>query len=109
MPVTCLTHGWCDPETCLLSIYFAPELLAQARDAISPADRDLLDECSQDGPWRLFEHLRECDRSFMSVMHYVAHHICAGVDDTAVVRGTGGFLCGRLLADHWLAGTRLQT
>jgi AraC-like DNA-binding protein len=92
------THGRRDPDTCLLSIYFAPELLTQARDALSPADRDLLNECSQDGSLRLFEHLRECDRSFTSVMHYVAHHICAGVDDTAWYEEQVRFLLRRLLA-----------
>jgi len=92
------THGRRDPGTCLLSIYFAPELLAQAREALAPADRDLLSACSQDGSWRLFEHLRECDRSFTSVMHYVAHHICAGVEDPAWYEEQVGFLLRRLLA-----------
>jgi AraC-like DNA-binding protein len=92
------THGRRDPGTCLLSIYFAPELLVQAREALAPADRDLLNACSQDGSWRLFEHLRECDRSFTSVMHYVAHHICAGVEDPAWYEEQVGFLLRRLLA-----------
>jgi AraC family transcriptional regulator len=92
------THGRRDPGTCMLSIYFAPEMLAQARNALAPADRELLNACSQDGAWRFFEHLRECDRSFTSVMHYVAHHICAGVDDTAWYEEQVGFLLRRLLA-----------
>jgi AraC-like DNA-binding protein len=92
------THGRRDPGTCMLSIYFAPEMLAQARNALAPVDRELLTACSQDGAWRFFEHLRECDRSFTSVMHYVAHHICAGVDDTAWYEEQVGFLLRRLLA-----------
>jgi AraC-like DNA-binding protein len=99
------THSRRDPGTCLLSIYFAPELLTQARDALSPADRDLLNDCSQDGSWRLFEHLRDCDRSLASVLHYVAHHICAGVDDTAWYEEQVGFLLRRLLT-HEIAVAR---
>jgi AraC-like DNA-binding protein len=96
------THGRRDPGTCLLSIYFAPELLQQAYDALAPADRELLAACSQDGvpggSLRLFEHLRDGDRSFTSVMHYVAHHICAGVEDPQWYEEQVGFLLRRLLA-----------
>jgi len=99
------THGRRDPGTCLLSIYFAPDLLTQAREGLAPADRELLNACSQDGSWRLFEHLRECDRSFTSVMHYVAHHICAGVEDPAWYEEQAGFLLRRLLA-HEIAIAR---
>jgi AraC family transcriptional regulator len=92
------THGRRDPSTCMLSIYFAPDLLAQAIDALAPADRELLSACSPGGALRLFEHLRDCDRSFTSVMHYVAHHICAGVDDSQWYEEQVGFLLRRLLA-----------
>jgi AraC-like DNA-binding protein len=91
------THGRRDPGTCMLSIYFAPELLAQACNALAPADRELLIACSEGRGLRLFEHLRECDRSFASVMHYVAHHICAGVDDPLWYEEQVGFLLRRLL------------
>jgi AraC-like DNA-binding protein len=91
------THGRRDPGACLLSIYFAPELLEQARNALDPADRELLIACSQEGSFRLFEHLRECDRSFTSVLRYLAHHICAGVDDPLWYEEQVGFLLGRLL------------
>src|SRR5678816_2095469 len=91
------TQGRRDPGTCMLSIYFAPELLAQACNALAPADRELLIACSEGRGLRLFEHLRECDRSFTSVMHYVAHHICAGVDDPLWYEEQVGFLLRRLL------------
>ena len=91
------THGRRDPGTCMLSIYFAPELLAQACNALAPADRELLIACSEGRSLRLFEHLRECDRSLASVMHYVAHHICAGVDDPLWYEEQVGFLLRRLL------------
>lgn len=92
------THGRRDPGTCLLSIYFAPELLTQAYEALAPADRELLSACWPGESPRLFEHLRDCDRSFISVMHYVAHHICAGVDDPQWYEEQVGFLLRRLLA-----------
>jgi AraC-like DNA-binding protein len=91
------THGRPDPGACLLSIYFAPPLLEQARNALAPVDRDLLNACSQNGSFRLFEHLRECDRPFTSVMHYMAHHICAGIDDPAWYEEQIGFLLKRLM------------
>src|SRR5687767_1915607 len=75
------TRGRRDPGSCLLSIYFAPELLTRTFEALPQPDRERLLSSSQDGSLRLFEHLRDCDRSFMSVMRYVVHHICAGVDD----------------------------
>ena len=91
------THGRPDSNACLLSIYFAPTLLEQARNALAPAERELLNACSQEGAFRLFEHLRECDRSFASVMHYMAHHICAGIDDPAWYEEQIGFLLRRLM------------
>jgi AraC family transcriptional regulator len=87
-----------DPNACMLSIYFAPELLQQARDALGPEDRELLIACSQDGSFRFFEHLRDSDRSFKSVMHYLAHHICAGVDDPLWYEEQVSFLLRRLMA-----------
>jgi AraC-like DNA-binding protein len=92
------TRGRRDPGTSLLSIYFAPELLTQAFDALAAADREVLLACSPDGSLRLFEHLRDSDRSFMSVLHYVAHHICAGIDDALWYEEQVSFLLRRLLA-----------
>jgi AraC family transcriptional regulator len=91
-------RGRRDPGSCLLSIYFAPELLARALAAVPAPDRELLLASSQDGSLRLFEHLRDCDRSFMSVMRYVAHHIQAGIDDPVWYEEQASFLLGRLLA-----------
>jgi AraC family transcriptional regulator len=87
-----------DPNVCMLSIYFAPNLLQQARDALAPEDRELLIACSQEGSFRFFEHLRDGDRSFNSVMHYLAHHICAGVDDPLWYEEQVSFLLRRLMA-----------
>lgn len=91
-------RGRRDPGSCLLSIYFAPELLLHAFEALPQPDRELLLSSSQDGTLRLFEHLRDCDRSFMCVMRYVAHHICAGIDDPLWYEEQASFLLGRLLA-----------
>jgi AraC family transcriptional regulator len=92
------TRGRRDPGSCVLSIYFAPELLLHAFDSLPQTERELLLSSSQDGSLRLFEHLRDCDRSFMSVMRYVAHHICAGIDDPLWYEEQASFLLGRLLA-----------
>lgn len=99
------TRGRRDPAASLLSIYFAPELLQRAVDALTPADRELLTASSPDGSLRLFEHLRECDRSFASVMRYVAHHICAGIDDPLWYEEQVSFLLRRLLT-HEIALAR---
>src|SRR6185436_20732910 len=99
------TRGRRDPGSCMLSIYFAPQLLAQAFDALAPADRELLRSGSQNGTLRLFEHLRDCDRSLISVMHYVAHHICAGVEDPQWYEEQVSFLLRRLLT-HEIALAR---
>src|ERR1043165_4013841 len=40
------SRGRRDAGTSLLSIYFAPELLEQALQALAPADRELLKACS---------------------------------------------------------------
>ena len=93
------TRGRRDPAANLLSIYFAPELLAQAFATLAPADRDLLLACSE-GEFRLFEHLRDCDRSFTSVLRYLAHHICAGIEDPAWYEDQVSFLLRRLLAQE---------
>ncbi len=99
------TRGRRDPGGSLLSIYFEAELLEQALDALTPADRESLTATSPDGSLRLFEHLRECDRSFSSVMRYVAHHICAGVDDPLWYEEQVSFLLRRLLT-HEIAVAR---
>ncbi|HKU13638.1 MAG TPA: helix-turn-helix domain-containing protein [Steroidobacteraceae bacterium] len=98
-------RGRRDPGACMLSIYFAPELLARAIEALAPADRELLLGHTQDGALRLFEHLREHDRSFTSVMHYVAHHICTGVEDPAWYEEQVSFLLRRLMT-HEIALAR---
>jgi AraC family transcriptional regulator len=94
------SRGRRDPGACLLSVYFAPELLAQALEALAPADRDLLLACSQDGPFRLFEHVRATDRSLASVMRYIAHHVCAGIDDPPWYEEQVSFLVRRLLGNE---------
>jgi AraC family transcriptional regulator len=92
------TRGRRDPDCCVLSIYFAPELVTHAFDTLPQPDRERLLSGSQDGSLHLFEHLRDSDRSFMSVMRYVAHHICAGIDDPLWFEEQASFLLGRLLA-----------
>lgn len=92
------TRGRSDPATCLLSIYFAPDLLTQALETLGPVERELLRACSPEGSFRLFEHLRDCDRSFTSVLRYLAHHICAGIDDPQWYEEQVSFLLRRLLA-----------
>jgi len=94
------TRGRREPATCLLSIYFAPELLTQALETLAPADQELLRVSSPEGSFRLFEHLRDCDRSFTSVLRYLAHHICAGIDDPQWYEEQVSFLLGRLLAQE---------
>jgi AraC-like DNA-binding protein len=99
------TRGRRDANACLLSVYFAPDLLSEALAALAPADRDLLLACSQDETFRLFEHMRESDRSLASVMRYIAHHICAGIDDPLWYEEQVSFLLRRLLA-HEIALAR---
>jgi AraC-like DNA-binding protein len=91
------TRGRRDPGACLLSVYFAPELLTRALDALAPADRDLLIACSQEGSLRLFEHVRDSDRSLASVMRYIAHHAASGIDDPQWYEEQVSFLLRRLL------------
>jgi len=91
------TRGRRDPGACLLSIYFSPDLLAQAVEALAPVDRELLIGCSQDQAFRLFEHVRDADRSLVSVMRYIAHHVCAGIEDPLWCEEQVSFLLRRLL------------
>jgi AraC-like DNA-binding protein len=92
------TRGRPDPGACLLSVYFAPELLAEALEALAPVDRELLLAYSQDKAFRLFEHVRDSDRSLASVMRYIAHHVSAGIDDPQWHEEQVSFLLRRLLA-----------
>jgi AraC-like DNA-binding protein len=92
------TRGRRDPGACLLSVYFAPELLAQALETFAAADRDLLIAASHEGTLRLFEHVRDTDRSLASVLRYIAHHVCAGIDDPQWYEEQVSFLLRRLLA-----------
>lgn len=94
------TRGRRDPGACLLSIYFAPELLSAALEALAAVDRELLLECSQDETFRLFEHVRETDRSLATVMRYIAHHVCSGVDDPLWYEEQVSFLLPRLLGQE---------
>ena len=94
---TLTTRGRRDPSACLLSVYFAPELLEKALEALAPAERDLLLACSQDGPFRLFEHVRDSDRSLASVLRYIAHHASTGIDDPQWYEEQVSFLLRRLL------------
>jgi AraC-like DNA-binding protein len=98
-------RGRRDPSSSLLSIYFAPQMLADASTTLSPGDRELLLAGTQNGSVRLFEHLRDCDRPLISVMHYIAHHICAGVDDPQWYEEQVSFLLRRLLT-HEIALAR---
>jgi AraC family transcriptional regulator len=91
------SRGRRDPGACLLSVYFAPDLLTEALAALAPVDRDLLIACSQDRSFRLFEHARDSDRSLASVMRYIAHHVGAGIDDPQWYEEQVSFLLRRLL------------
>ena len=95
---TLTMRGRRDPGACLLSVYFSPELLAKALEALAPADRDLLISYSAaSGPFRLFEHVRDSDRSLASVMRYIAHHVSTGIDDPQWYEEQVSFLLRRLL------------
>ncbi|HEV8331745.1 MAG TPA: AraC family transcriptional regulator [Steroidobacteraceae bacterium] len=94
------TRGRRDPGACLLSVYFAPQLLAEAVEALAPVDRELLLAYSQDKAFRLFEHVRESDRSLASVMRYIAHHVSAGIEDPQWCEEQVSFLLRRLLAQE---------
>jgi AraC-like DNA-binding protein len=106
-------RGRCDPSACLLSVYFAPELLEKALEALPSAERELI-AYSQEGllrtdarmpgaqdalerPFRLFEHVRDSDRSLASVLRYIAHHMSTGVDDPQWYEEQVSFLLRRLL------------
>jgi AraC-like DNA-binding protein len=94
---TLTARGRRDPGACLLSVYFAPQLLEKALEALAPADRDLLIACSAEQPFRLFEHVRDSDRSLASVMRYIAHHASTGIDDPQWYEEQVSFLLRRLL------------
>ena len=89
-------RGRRDPSACLLSVYFAPELLEKALEALPLAERELI-AYSQEGPFRLFEHVRDSDRSLASVLRYIAHHMSTGVDDPQWYEEQVSFLLRRLL------------
>jgi AraC family transcriptional regulator len=98
-------RGRRDPAACLLSIYFRPELLQKALEALPSADRELI-AYSQEGllrsdalerPFRLFEHVRDSDRSLASVLRYIAHHMSTGVEDPQWYEEQVSFLLRRLL------------
>lgn len=90
------TRGRRDPNACLLSIYFAPELLEQALDALPAPERELI-AYSQEGCFKLFEHVRDADRSLASVLRYIAHHMSTGVGDPQWYEEQVSFLLRRLL------------
>jgi AraC-like DNA-binding protein len=94
---TVTARGRRDSSACLLSVYFAPDLLQTALETLPAAERDLLIACSQDGPFRLFEHVRDSDRSLASVMRYIAHHASTGIDDPQWYEEQVSFLLRRLL------------
>jgi AraC-like DNA-binding protein len=89
-------RGRRDPSASLLSVYFAPELLEKALEALPMAERELI-AYSQEGPFRLFEHVRDSDRSLASVLRYIAHHMSTGVDDPQWYEEQVSFLLRRLL------------
>ncbi|HET9446961.1 MAG TPA: AraC family transcriptional regulator [Steroidobacteraceae bacterium] len=92
------TRGRRDASACLLSVYFSPDLLAYALEALPREARDLLISCSQEDSFRLFEHVRDSDRSLASVMRYIAHHASAGIDDAQWCEEQVSFLLRRLLS-----------
>jgi AraC family transcriptional regulator len=89
-----------DPTACLLSIYFATGLLDDALAQLSASQRELLNAGERGAALRLFEHLREQDNSIASVMRYIGHHHCAGVDDACWYEEQIGFLLRRVLANE---------
>jgi AraC family transcriptional regulator len=89
-----------DPAASLLCIYFTPELLDRALAELTGEQRELIDGGTHGGSARLFEHVREQDGSIASVMRYIAHHLCAGVDDALWYEEQIGFLLRRLLLNE---------
>jgi AraC family transcriptional regulator len=89
-----------DASACLLSVYFPPELLARAFDDLSASQREQIGAYTQGGSLCLLEHMREGDRSIASVMRYVAHHICAGLEDPSWYEEQVSFLLRRLLVSE---------
>jgi AraC-like DNA-binding protein len=92
------TRGRRDPAACLLSVYFTPDLLAHALETLAPPERDLLIACSHADSFRLFEHVRDSDRSLASVMRYIALHVSTGIDDPQWCEEQVSFLLRRLLS-----------
>ncbi|MGH8176509.1 MAG: helix-turn-helix domain-containing protein [Steroidobacter sp.] len=93
-------RGRRDPGASLLSVYFAPDLLADALADFAVSERELLSSWTQSGTLYLFEHLRERDKSIDSVMRYIAHHVCEGVDDPHWYEEQVRFLLRRALANE---------
>src|SRR5262245_59541529 len=89
-------RGQADPSACLLSIYFAPELLQKVIETLPSAERELI-AYQQEGSFKLFEHVRDSDRSLASVMRYIAHHMSTGVEDPQWYEEQVSFLLRRLL------------
>lgn len=93
-------RGRRDTAASMLSVYFAPQLLAQALDALPAGQRELLSARTQSGALSLFEHLRARDKSMASVMRYIAHHVCEGFDEPGWYEEQVSFLLRRLLANE---------
>lgn len=89
-----------DTGACLLSIYFAPELLARALRQLGSDRRELLCGPLRTDSFCLLQHLREHDNAIALVMRYIAHHVCAGIDDALWYEEQIGFLLVRLLANE---------
>jgi AraC-like DNA-binding protein len=94
-----------DAGASLLSVYFAPELLGRAFESLAASQRDQLGACMQGGSLCLLEHMRERDKSIASVMRYIAHHLCAGLEDPSWYEEQVSFLLRRLLLSE-AAATR---
>lgn len=93
-------RGRHDAGACLLSVYFAPELLAEALRELGSDRRELVCGRLRSDSVCLLQHLRESDHAIASVMRYIAHHVCEGIDDALWYEEQIGFLLGRLLTNE---------
>lgn len=93
-------RGRHDTGACMLSVYFGPTLLAQALRELGSDRKELLCGRLRGDSVTLLQHVRERDSSIASVMRYIAHHVCEGLDDPLWYEEQVGFLLLRLLANE---------
>jgi AraC-like DNA-binding protein len=84
-----------DSSTGLLSVYFAPELVTRALEAMNAGQRETLASFRTHACF--FEHLRDFDKPIASVLRYIAHHRDAGLNDPCWYEEQVAFLLRRLL------------